>query len=245
MTSPSSAFTPAPCVGVIMLQTEFARPPGDIGNAASFAVPPLYEVVGAATLERVVKGNADDPDLLVEFLAARDRLVARGAQLISTSCGLLVKYQDRLQAGCPVPVAASSLFQIARRKEEWGEIGIMAMDAASIDRSRLQAAGAPEDMPVIGLEAGTELYRVLSANRKDLPLDHDRATADVVEAGRRLLERTPTIGAIVLECTNLPPYRAALSQALALPVYDILTWIDEVWRAHVACRTIAGSSEPI
>ncbi len=32
----------------------------------------------------------------------------------------------------------------------------------------------------------------------------------------------PSIGALVLECTNLPPYAAALRRALGLPVYDVL-----------------------
>ena len=232
------SYTPTPCVGVIMLRTNFVRPVGDIGNAESFAVPALYEIVDAATIERVIHGQRDDPDLLAGFMEARDRLVARGAQLISTSCGLLAEYQDRLQADCPVPVAASSLFQITRREREFGRVGVMAMDGRSIDAARLRAVGAPEDTAVVGLEQGDELYRVLSANRADLPLDHQKATRDVIEAGQQLLERAPDIGAIVFECTNLPPYRAALSEALALPVFDILTWIEEVWQE-------AGPHQPV
>jgi Asp/Glu/hydantoin racemase len=37
----------------------------------------------------------------------------------------------------------------------------------------------------------------------------------------------PEVGAIVLECTNMPPYAAALRAALGMPVYDIysmITW---------------------
>jgi hypothetical protein len=29
----------------------------------------------------------------------------------------------------------------------------------------------------------------------------------------------------VLECTNLPPYRAALARALGLPVHDLVTML--------------------
>ena len=50
---------------------------------------------------------------------------------------------------------------------------------------------------------------------------------DVVEAGKGLVARHPDIGAIVLECTNMPPYAAALQEAIGLPVYDIysmITW---------------------
>ena len=34
------------------------------------------------------------------------------------------------------------------------------------------------------------------------------------------------VGAIVLECTNLPPYAAALAAAVGLPVYDIYSMIS-------------------
>jgi len=33
------------------------------------------------------------------------------------------------------------------------------------------------------------------------------------------------IGAIVLECTNMPPYAAALQAAVGMPVYDIYSMI--------------------
>ena len=43
-----------------------------------------------------------------------------------------------------------------------------------------------------------------------------------------MVSRHPDIGAIVLECTNMPPYAFALREALGLPVYDIyslITWL--------------------
>ena len=35
----------------------------------------------------------------------------------------------------------------------------------------------------------------------------------------------PEIGAIVLECTNMPPYATAVRQAFELPVYDIYSFV--------------------
>jgi Asp/Glu/hydantoin racemase len=46
-----------------------------------------------------------------------------------------------------------------------------------------------------------------------------------VALGRRLVERDPAVGALVLECTNMPPYAHALQHALGLPVFDIVTLI--------------------
>ncbi len=40
-------------------------------------------------------------------------------------------------------------------------------------------------------------------------------------AGRRLLARDPNVAALLLECTNLSPYRQALAAAVNRPVYDL------------------------
>jgi Asp/Glu/hydantoin racemase len=47
-----------------------------------------------------------------------------------------------------------------------------------------------------------------------------------LDAGRALVAQHPDVGAIVLECTNMPPYAAALREALGLPVYDIYSMIS-------------------
>ena len=56
-------------------------------------------------------------------------------------------------------------------------------------------------------------------------MDVDLATQDILSAGQRLVAAHADIGAIVLECTNMPPYAHALRDALGLPVYDIYTLI--------------------
>jgi len=64
---------------------------------------------------------------------------------------------------------------------------------------------------------------VLCRNSADDRLDPGRAEADVVAAGQELLAAAPDIKAIVVECTNLPPYCAALARSTGLQVHDILT----------------------
>ena len=44
----------------------------------------------------------------------------------------------------------------------------------------------------------------------------------------RLVAEHPEIGAIVLECTNMPPYRADIQAATGLPVFDITTLVRMV-----------------
>ena len=84
---------------------------------------------------------------------------------------------------------------------------------------------------------------VLVAGEKD-DLDPQAAQRDVLAAARDLLARHPAVAAIVLECTNLPPYAAVLQATFGLPVYDIhsmITWLQ----AGLRPRTFAGRLPPV
>ena len=43
----------------------------------------------------------------------------------------------------------------------------------------------------------------------------------------------PDIGAIVLECTNMPPYSEAIQEAIKLPVFDVVTMVNYAYSAFV------------
>ncbi|HIH78103.1 MAG TPA: hypothetical protein HA341_04165 [Halobacteria archaeon] len=46
----------------------------------------------------------------------------------------------------------------------------------------------------------------------------------------------PTIKAILLECSDLPPYGRAVQEAVALPVFDFVTMINYVYSGLVKKR---------
>ena len=219
-----SAAKPAPTLGVLMLKTSFPRPPGDVGNAATWPCASRTKVVAPADVAAVVREGPLPETLVRAFIAAGRELVAEGATLVTTSCGFLVTAQQALEDALPVPVVTSSLLQIpevAARLPAGKRVGVLTFDARRLTAAHLAAAGAPPDTPLAGLEEGGELHRVIS---RDLPvLDERAAEADVLAAGRALQASYPDLGAVVLECTNLPPYRAALSRALGLPVHDLVT----------------------
>ena len=55
----------------------------------------------------------------------------------------------------------------------------------------------------------------------ELELDVDLAREEHVRVARRLVAEHPDIGAIVLECTNMPPYAADIQRETGRPVFDI------------------------
>jgi hypothetical protein len=206
-------------LGILMLDTRFPRLPGDVGHAGSFTVPVRHRTVRGAAPAAVVRG--DDPALLAPFVEAGLALVAEGARALGTSCGFLARWQRELQAALPVPVWSSSLLELAHLAPL--RCGVITIEAASLTRRHFEAVGAPPGVPVEGITPGSPLHRTLLEDRPTL--DAADAEAQVLAAGRRLLARVPGLQALVLECTNLPPYAAALGRATGLPVHDVMTML--------------------
>jgi hypothetical protein len=204
-------------LGVLMLQTRFPRPPGDIGQPASFAFPVRYRVVAGAFPAAVVRGG--DAAVIAPFIAAGAQLVQEGARALTTSCGFLARWQRELQAALPVPVWSSSLLHLADMRGT--RCGVITIEAASLTAAHFEAVGADPATPLEGITPGSPLHTTLLKDRATL--DAADAERQVVAAGQRLLVRHPDLQALVLECTNLPPYAAALRRATGLPVHDILT----------------------
>ncbi|MCA3180226.1 MAG: aspartate/glutamate racemase family protein, partial [Burkholderiales bacterium] len=153
-----------------------------------------------------------------------------GAVALATSCGFLAVHQRALADALPVPFAASALLQVA-----WlapllpagRRVGVITIDAKTLGPAHLAGAGAPPDTPVEGLPPDGALARTVFGDRP--VLERVAVEAEVVAAGLRLRRRVPALGAIVLECTNLPPYRAALMRATGVPVHDCNTLLRWLW----------------
>src|SRR5205807_10318818 len=129
-------------VGILMLATRFPPIPGDMGNAETWPFPVLYKVVPGASRRRVVCERAEG--LLDEFLAAADEVVRRGADGITTTCGFLSLYQREIAAHVGVPVAASSLMQVAfieRLLPPGKRVGVLTVSAAHLSVEHMRAAG--------------------------------------------------------------------------------------------------------
>ncbi len=206
-------------VGVVMLDTAFPRPPGDIGHPNSFSVPVLYQTVESASAQQAVRGDADA--LLPPFIEAARALVIKGATVIGTSCGFLSLFQPQMQAALDVPVVTSALTLVPG---QGGSVGILTIDAEALSKRHLLAAGIAGAVPVVGLPRNGELASVIFEDRSTL--DMAKAEAEMVAAARRLVERNESLAALVFECTNMGPYRSAVAKAVGLPVYTVIDAIE-------------------
>lgn len=225
-------------IGILMLDTRFPRIPGDMGNAGTFDFPVRYHRVTGASPDRVVRQG--QRELLPAFIEGARFLEREGVAAVTTNCGFLAKFQPEMAAAVSIPVFTSSLMLVplvSRMLPAGRAVGILTVNAAALNREHMAGAGIGPDVPVVvaGLETEKEFTHVLLDDQ--LVLDVELARRENVSVARRMVDAHPAIGAIVLECTNMPPYRADIQAATGLPVFDITTLVRMV---HEAVRDGLG-----
>jgi len=226
-------------IGILILETRFPRIPGDMGNGTTWNFPVVYRIVKGASPARVVREA--DPTLLKPFIEAARDLEKMGVKAITTTCGFLAIFQEEIANAVNIPVFTSSLMQVPlvyRMLKNNQKVGIMTVDSRSLTRKHLAAVGA-DSVPtvIVGTEDEEEFTRVLLGN--ELTLDVDKARNDLITVARRLISQHPEVGAIVLECTNMPVYAKSIQQEVNLPIFDIYTLTNMVY-STVVRKDFAG-----
>jgi Asp/Glu/hydantoin racemase len=101
---------------------------------------------------------------------------------------------------------------------------VLVSDKAALTDRHFLNVGAPLGLPIGELPYDGPIRSAMRANRTEIdPAAQER---DALDTAARLLADNPGVGAIVSECTNLPPYGAALEREFGLPVYDVVTLVD-------------------
>jgi hypothetical protein len=213
-------------VGILMLDTQFPRIPGEMGNATTYPFPVRYHRVTGANPDLVVRRGAEG--LLPNFIDGARALEREGVGAITTNCGFLIKYQQQIAAAVSVPVFTSSLLlvpMVHRMLAPGRKVGVMTVNSATLKAEHLAGAGIGPDIPlaVAGMEGEKEFTRVMLGD--ELELDVDLAREEHVRVARRLIGEHPDIGAIVLECTNMPPYAADIQRETGRAVFDIISLV--------------------
>ncbi|WP_049823711.1 hypothetical protein [Bradyrhizobium sp. WSM2254] len=231
---PNQAFYGAP-VGILSLERTgsdtFDRPfiPGTVGNASTWSVPVRYKTIPSLSFSKLVSPDGDD--YASAAVQAAVELVREGAQMITAHCGFMIRYQDRVRAAVDVPVLLSPLLLIpllGQMLPRNKAIGIITAEARSLTPEVLESAGLPassDRVVVAGLENAPCFAAFLTASGD---LDVGAVEKETVDTAVALLNERPDIGMLLLECSELPPYAAAVQRATGVPVFDFTSMVEFV-----------------
>jgi len=219
-------------IGILILDAAYPCIPGNVGNASTFPFPVRYKVVKEASIERLIKQK--DITLLEPFINAATELQEEGVKAITGACGFMALFQREVSDAVDVPVFLSSLlqipfiYQIKRQK-----IGIITADSKSLTPEHFIAVGVNKEIPlrIGGMEDQKEFREAILEEKGTL--DSDLIEREVVGVAKKLVTDNPDIGALVLECSDLPPYAHAIQKEVNLPIFDFTTMIRYVHTALV------------
>jgi hypothetical protein len=223
-------------VGILMLDCNIAFVPGDVGNASTYDFPVQYLLVPGATGDAVV--GRQDPALTPGFVEGAQALVAQGVRAITGDCAYMGAYQQAVAEAVDIPVFMSSLMQVplvlnmmAPRRR----LAVLVANGQTVSDRLLDPVGITGTVRERCVFRGLEDKEAFSSSFliETGEVDVDAVEAEMVETGREMVAEDPSIGGFLLECSDMPPYSAALQAATGLPVFDWIGFINYVHHAVV------------
>ncbi|MCK1551939.1 hypothetical protein IVB11_23510 [Bradyrhizobium sp. 177] len=216
----------SPSLGVLNLESGLSvwKPrDGSITNSATFGFPVIVETVEGAWADVVIRG---DSALASACIAASQRLIQRGATVITANCGFFIRHQAAVAASVNVPVALSSLLLVPtllRLLQPAAKLAVVVADSTNFSEDLLGIDNPADRARVVigGIEGGKLLQNEMK--RPPIPTEDFEIERDVAACVLRLRVAHPEIAAILFECTAFPRISSAIRQLTGLPVYDITT----------------------
>lgn len=213
-------------VGLMQLETL----PGNSTNLKSYPFPVKLVSIKGANADTVIIHPSQE--LLKEMICISKRLIKEdGIQAISTSCGFNAIFQKGLAEALDVPVFTSALLQVPLIHNMIGKdqsIGIITANKSALTREHFHACGISDDIPlvVLGLENASEWSKIFK--KPDQGFAIDTVADEVIHVVKAGIADNPNIGAIVLECTDLPPFAEKIRAETKLPVFDFSSMMGHV-----------------
>lgn len=214
--------------GLVQLETL----PGNSTNPKSYAFPVRFNRIMGANIHTVL----EDPskEVLKNMISESKIMVSEGIRAITTSCGFNAIFQKDLSSALDVPVFTSSLLQVPLVHKMLGpgrSIAVITAKKSALKVEHLRAVGITADIKlnILGMENSSEWNKIFTASEDDVDLDI--IAGEVISTAKEAVFQDKSIGAFVLECTDLPPFSDSIRKELHLPVFDFVTLIEFVARS--------------
>jgi hypothetical protein len=217
-------------VGILTLDTRHDLVAGNVQYARSFPFPVAYSVVENVSLPALMRG---DEQALPAIVSSVNALQALGVDLIVGACGSFAHYQKEVAAIARVPVCLSILvevpFILSLLPPSKKLAIVFARIAAFTERAKRQCNITDcSRIVTVGADALASFAPILDPTQA---LDSCALETDLVALLKATHIRERSIGAWLLQCSDLPPYATAIAAATGLPVFDMTTLIAHLERA--------------
>lgn len=217
-------------LGVLRLDYNYPPAAGDIDCPGSYDYQVIYRCVPGFTFE-MAQGGKLSPEVESRFIDALKWLEKKGVCGITGDCGFMMAFQPLAKQHVSVPVFMSSMIQcplISMAFDKYDKVLILTANSETLKPQKevlLSHCGfdVDDDRFVI---RGCQDVHGFDAVSKGEKVDVKLVTPGIIKMVKELLQANPSIRAINLECSELPPYADALRKEIGLPVFDYITCTD-------------------
>lgn len=216
-------------VGALVMKSWVPKPPGHISCATNYDFPVYYYPVENTNNKIIHNGSKE---IIPHLVNAAEELKEMGCKALITSCGYFGHYQrviaDKgimptyLSAVCLVPI----IFKLINKEKS---LVVICYNKEKFTDSLLKVCGVSEE-----LKARCYVYDII--NEQELgkiitdcgEYDISKGREEVVSVVLNAVKEHEDVGAILLECTDLPPHSYAIQEATNLPVFDSTSMVKFV-----------------
>jgi len=222
-------------VGIVYIpDVWYPMVPGNVVNAYTYDFPVRLRAVPGLNNDRL---HGADPTVAGDIIAvARQMIEQEGIRALSGACGFFGHFQRQVADALDIPVALSSMVQVpwirtVLRPNQ--KIGVLTADGPNLTEGLMKSCGIddPSVLLIKDLRHAPEFSAIMDCRGE---FDNGKLCQEAVGAALDLLKEDADLGAILLECSDLPPYSAAIQAATQLPVFDFITLIR--WLHHATTQ---------
>jgi len=227
-------------IGICILDLKYPLIPGNAGSAGTYNFPVRIKTIKGLKDNpfppiRDTSGNYN-PEVR-KFIKAIKELEEEGVRAIVTSCGFFSLLQKVAVTEVNIPVFTSPLMLIpliSRLIRPDKTIGIITAAAHRLTKEYLEPVGVEDSLPLViaGMDHSSEFNDVIMEGKR-VELNLERLRKDVITVTDDLTKRNPNLGAIVIECSDLPPFAEDIQRVAGVPVFDYIGFTNMIYHAVV------------
>lgn len=216
-------------VGIMVQDVHYPLLPGNVVNGYTYDFPVRFEIVPGANQARMHTG---DPTLAPALIETAQKLEIEGCRAVCAACGYFGHFQKTVADAVDIPIYLSSIVQVPWIRvglKSAPSIGVLCADRKNLTRELFSACGVcDDDYARCHIAGAGHLPEFSALLERRGHFDNGILRQELINLAKQLVADHPDIGALLLECSDMPPYSAAIQKELALPVYDFITMIKYV-----------------
>ncbi len=205
------------------------KPPGHISNSCSFDFPVRYYCIDGGNQKTIHSGDMSILDVLIQTAKQAE---ADGCRAICGDCGYFGNFQAPIAEAVNIPAYLSSVVQVPWVKaglRRGQKVGVICADGPHLTVETFRSCGmTAEDYDNCIIYGGNDRPLFNGLMYSPGRYDCEELKQEILSIAKMMMYKNPEVGAIVIECTDIPPYSHAVMEDLNIPVYDAITFLHFV-----------------